>query len=193
MPDRRSRRYLLLPCGIWIPLERCDESVWITATRIEASSWIDQFPIVGEECKLGQDWALTTIADKRRHSHLHTALTRMSGTPNTGGLLTNLRRARETSTLYGINGSFEVALCHRDPAFEGGSGRFLEVAKKFSKGMITMPPAIARLLEMENSWPQLDIVVLPPSPLLSNVLRLQLAAPVLIRRTTLESLRPRLG
>lgn len=194
MPNRDSRRYMLLPSGLWVPLERCDEAVWLAATRREADSWLDQFPQLGAECQLDDNWLVTTIAESRRKAHLHTALARMSDTPNTAGLLTNLRRTKETSVLYGITGSFEVALAHRHTAFEGGLGRLLEVARAFEKGLISMPPSLTRLREIESSTgPRVDIIVLPPSPLMSNLLRLQLAAPVLVRRSTLATMQPRAG
>lgn len=180
MPDRSSRRWLPLPSGALIPLMRCDDPVWLSAIRAEAKTWLDRFPQIGE-------WLYTTIAETERHAYLHRALSGMS-TPSTGGFLRHLKVAQHATALYLITSSFEVALCHRDPAMEGGPGELRLQYELFEKGMISMPPWIARLREIEASGTPIDIIVLPPSPQMSNQMRLQLATPALVRKRTLEEL-----
>jgi hypothetical protein len=147
-------------------------------------AWFDQFP------HFDRDWRLTAIAESPRHAYLHAALSRMSGTPNTGGLRRNLRRARETTVVYGVKATFEVALCHRDPAFEGGPGKLREQINEHGQGLISIPPSLSRLREIEAFQPRIDMILLPSSPLMSNLLRLQLATPALIRRSALQTVRP---
>lgn len=183
MPDRGSRRWLSFPSG-FIPLMRCEDPVFISALRREAESWLDQFP------EISHGWLLTTIAATPLHAYLHSALSRMSGVPNTGGLRSNLKRAEEKTVLYRVEAAFEVAICNRDTAFEAGPSEILRLHMEFQRGLIAMPPSLSRLREFEVSMQQIDIIVLPPSPQMSNQLRLQLATPALVRRSSLESIRP---
>lgn len=190
MPDPGSRRWLPLPSGAWIPLMRCDDPVWLTAKRIAARVWHEQFPCVFPGSFAPPDqWLMTTIAETPRHAYLHAALSRMTS-PNTGGLLTNLRRARTTTTLYLVSSSFEVALCHRDAPFECGPSDLLLLSYLYEAKAISKPPALHRLEEIHATRPSVDIIVLPPSPLMSNQTRLQMATPALVRRRTTELIHP---
>jgi hypothetical protein len=184
MPDRDSRRYYIPPSGHPIPVERCEDWIWLDAPRVAATAWFDQFRF------FDGDWRLTWIAESPRHGYLHTAVSRMIGTPNTGTFRHNLRRAHETVALYGLKPIFEVAICHRDPAFEGGPSHLLEEIRRYSSGLISLPPSLARLREIEVLRPRVDMVLLPPSPQMSNKLRLQLATPALVRRSSLRPLKP---
>jgi hypothetical protein len=165
-----------------IPLMRCDDPVVLTVKRIQAGRWFDRFPQIG-------GWLYTTIAESPRHAYLHTALSRMTP-PGTGGLLEQLRKAEDSTALYHVSSSFEVALCHRDEAFEGGPGALRLLTDLYEKKRISMPPCITRLREIEATKAPVDIILLPPSPLLSNQTRLQLATPALMRKRTFEELPP---
>lgn len=161
---------------------RCEDSVWLSANRKEASNWLERFPQIG-------NWLMTTIAESPRHAYLHGALSKMTS-PSTGGLLRNLKRVQSTMALYYVEENFEVALCHRDPAFEDGPGRLLRLSNLFEAGQISIPPALTRLREIESTMTPVDIIVLPPSPLMSNQMRLQLATPALVNKRTFMDLDP---
>jgi len=183
MPDRASRRLLALPSG-FVPLMGCKDSIVVSARRKEADSWLDQFP------EIGNGWLLTDIADTLLHARLHSALSIMSSS-KIGGLWSNLKLAKKETALYSIEAAFDVAICNRDTAFEAGPSEILRLSDEYKRGLISIPPSLSRLREFEASTQRVDIVVLPPSPQMSNQLRLQLATPALVWRASLEPIRPR--
>lgn len=185
MPDRSSREYFLSPSGHEIPVEPCEEPIRLLAQRGEARVWTEHFPVFYKE------WLLTWIVDSPLHGYLHAALARMVDQPRTGGLLSNLREAREKDIIYRIQRDYKVAICGRDPAFEGGPHALRKSISEYRQGLIAMPPCLVRLNEIEQFDPPVELILLPPSPLMSNRISLQLATPALVKKSSLVGLKPK--
>jgi hypothetical protein len=180
------RRLYFLPSGRAVTVVACTKRIFLRAKRIAANDWRGRLRTI-------DGWVVGVYAETEDSLWLYTALTGMWGKAGTGGLVHNLKRARDASVVYEAQwegSGLRVALCDQDPAFEGGLGNLIKQAELFERGEIAMPPAIARAREVFTAHPNIEAVMLPASPIESNAMRLALARVLLIRPEALTAIEP---
>jgi hypothetical protein len=160
----------------------CFKLIYLRGRRKAAGSWLQrQMTFDG--------WIVGVYAESEISLWLYTALAGMWGKPTTGGLFQNLKRARDASVIYEVQwqgSGLRVALCDKDPAFEGGLANLAKEMRQWRRGDIPIPPAVVRAREIWRSHPDVDAIMLPASPIESNAMRLALARVLLIRPEALE-------
>jgi hypothetical protein len=181
-----SRLLYFLPSGRAVTVIVCTKLIFLRGKRIAAINWRKRLRTV-------DGWVIAVYAEREPSLWLYTALSGMWGNAGTGGLLRNVKRARDVSVVYEVQWEgtgLRVALCDQDPAFEGGLGNLIEQERQFRRGEIEIPPAIVRARELRSAYPDIEAIMLPASPMESNAMRLALARVLLIRPEALEPIEP---
>jgi hypothetical protein len=181
------RRLYFLPSGRAVTVVICAKLIFLRGKRIAATDWRKRLHTV-------DGWVVAVYADREPSLWLYTALSGMWGNAGTGGLLHNVKRARDANVVYEVQWEgpgLKVALSDQDPAFEGGLAYLIEQERLFLRNEIGIPPAIIRARELRSAYPDIEAIMLPASPIESNAMRLALARVLLIRPEALEVIEPR--
>ena len=180
-----ARRFFFTPSGRALIVVICSKTIYLRARRLPKARWF-------ERLETFEGWVIGVYAESEDSLWLHSALAGgMLGKPTTGGLGQNLRRTRDAYVAYEVQwtgSGLRVALCDKDPAFEGGLGNLTEELNQWRRGEISTPPAITRVREIMAELPDVDAIMLPASPIESNAFRVALARVLLIRPGALKAL-----
>jgi hypothetical protein len=181
-----SRGLYFTPSGKALIVVICRKLTFIRADRVRRDDWRERLPTI-------DGWVVAVYAESEQSLWLYSALSGIWGMTSTGGLVPNLKRARDASVAYEVQWAgpgLKVALCDQDPAFEGGLGDLTKEGEAFRRGEIPMPPWIARGREIRTALPGVDAIMLPASPQESNVMRIALGHTLLIRPQALVGVKP---
>ncbi len=179
-----DRKLYMTPNGKALTVVTCSKQIVLRGRRIACGHWSERLPKM-------DGWVVSVYAESAVSLWLYSALSGMWGSPDTGGLLHNLKRTRAASVLYEVQWSglgLKVVLCDQDPALEGGLSTLIKDYGLWLQGRISMPPAIAAIREISAAFPDVDAIMLPASPMESNSMRLALARVLFVRPEALARL-----